>query len=98
MAYGGNYGNRGNYGGNNGGYQRNNYGGNQGGGYQQQAQTSQPVDIPTEIARRFELLKQFEDVAINQFQYTKDEFLMMSPMLGGWVTSILLTEDKQKGR
>lgn len=99
MAYG-NY-NRGNYGGSNGGYQRNNYGGNQQGGYQQggyQQQAPQPqlIDVHQEIVNRIELYQQFKQVAVNELGVTDDEFIMMAPMLGGWVTSILLKQEKGK--
>lgn len=95
MAYG-SY-NRGNYGGNGGGYQRNNYGGNQQGGYHQQAPAqSTPVDVHQEIVNRIELYQQFKQVAVNEMGITDDEFVMMNPMLGGWVTSILLKQEKGK--
>ena len=95
MAYG-NY-NRGNYGGgyNRGGY--NNQGGQ--GGYAQNAPAvpaPQPLDIHSEIKARFDLYNQFKDVALNEVGITQDEFLMMAPMLGGWVTSILLKQEKGK--
>lgn len=95
MAGYGNY-NRSNYGGGNGGYQRNNYGGNQQGGYQQQASQPQPIDIHQEIVNRIELYQQFKQVAVNELGVTDDEFIMMAPMLGGWVTSILLKQEKGK--
>lgn len=91
MAYGQGY-NRGNYS-NGGGYQRNNYGGNSG-GYQQQV--PQPLDVHQEITNRFELYQQFKDVAVNERGITPDEFIMMAPMIGGWVTSILLKQEKGK--
>lgn len=95
MAYG-NY-NRGNYGGgyNRGGY--NNQGGQ--GGYAQNAPAvpaPQPIDIHQEIVTRLDLYLQFKDVALNEKGITPDEFLMMNPMLGGWVTSILLKQEKGK--
>ena len=95
MAYG-NY-NRGNYGGgyNRGGY--NNQGGQ--GGYAQNAPATpapQPIDIHQEIVTRLDLYLQFKDVALNEKGITPDEFLMMNPMLGGWVTSILLKQEKGK--
>lgn len=96
MAYG-NY-NRGNYGGgyNRGGYS--NQGGGQQGGYSnnQQSSAPQPIDIHQEIVTRLDLYAQFKDVALNEKGITPDEFLMMNPMLGGWVTSILLKQDKGK--
>ena len=91
MSYG-NY-NRGGYG-NNGGYQKQSYGGNQGGGYQQQAPA--PVDVHQEIVNRIELYQQFRQVAVNEMGVTDDEFVLMAPMLGGWVTSILLKQEKGK--
>lgn len=95
MGYGQGY-NRGNYG-NSGGYQRNNYGGGQqSGGYQQQAPAPQPLDVHQEITNRFELYQQFKDVAVNERGITPDEFIMMAPMIGGWVTSILLKQEKGK--
>ena len=94
MAYG-NY-NRGNYGGGNGGYQRNNYGSNQQGNFQQQTPQPQPIDVHQEIVNRIELYQQFKQVAVNEMGITDDEFVMMNPMLGGWVTSILLKQEKGK--
>lgn len=96
MAGYGNY-NRGNYGGgyNRGGY--NNQGGQ--GGYAQNAPATpapQPIDIHQEIVTRLDLYLQFKDVALNEKGITPDEFLMMNPMLGGWVTSILLKQEKGK--
>lgn len=88
MAYG-NY-NRGNYG--NGGYQQR----PQGGGYQQNKPAPQPIDVHAEIGRRFDLYNEFKNVAVNEKGITQDEFLMMAPMLGGWITSIILSEDKQR--
>ena len=93
MAYGQGY-NRGNYG-NGGGYQRNNYGGNSG-GYQQQTQPAQPIDVHQEIQSRIDLYQQFKQVAVNEMGITDDEFILMAPMLGGWVTSILLKQEKGK--
>lgn len=96
MAGYGNYGSR-QYGGgyNRGGY--NNQGGGQQGGYNnQQAPAPQPIDIHQEIVTRFDLYLQFKDVALNEKGITPDEFLMMNPMLGGWVTSILLKQEKGK--
>ena len=95
MAYG-NYGSR-QYGGgyNRGGY--NNQGGGQQGGYNnQQAPAPQPVDIHQEIVARLDLYLQFKDVALNEKGITPDEFMLMNPMLGGWVTSILLKQEKGK--
>lgn len=96
MAYG-NY-NRGGYGNNGGGYQRNNYGGGQQGGYQQQAPAPAPapIDVHQEIKNRFDLYQQFKDVAMNEYGITPDDFLIMSPLIGGWVTSVLLKQEKGK--
>jgi len=95
MAYG-NYGSR-QYGGgyNRGGY--NNQGGQ--GGYAQNAPATpapQPIDIHQEIVTRLDLYLQFKDVALNEKGITPDEFMLMNPMLGGWVTSILLKQEKGK--
>lgn len=94
MAYG-NYG-RGNYG---GGYNRGGgYNNSSGGGYQQPAQAPAPapLDVHQEISNRFDLYAQFKDVAVNEKGITPDEFIMMAPMIGGWVTSILLKQEKGK--
>lgn len=95
MAYG-NYGSR-QYG--NGGYNRGGYN-NQGGqgGYQQQAPATpaQPLDVHAEITKRIDLLLQFKDVIVNEKGIPQDEFFMMMPALGGWVTSIILKEEKGK--
>lgn len=94
MAYG-NYG-RGNYG---GGYNRGGgYNNSGGGGYQQPAQAPAPapLDVHQEISNRFDLYAQFKDVAVNEKGITPDEFIMMAPMIGGWVTSILLKQEKGK--
>lgn len=96
MAYG-NYGGR-SYG-NNGGYNRGGY--NQGGGqggYAQQAPAApaQPLDVHAEITKRIDLLLQFKDVIVNEKGIPADEFFMMMPALGGWVTSIILKEEKGK--
>lgn len=95
MVYGNNYGNRGGYG-NGGGYNRGGYnsGGNNYGNQNQQP--SQPLDIHEEINKRIDLLLQFKDVMINEKGITQDEFLMMLPALGGWVTSIILKGEKGK--
>ena len=87
MAYGSSYGNR-NYG---GGYQRQ-------GGYQQTAQAPapQPVDVHEEITKRVDLFMQFKDVIVNEKGVPVDEFFMMVPALGGWVTSIILKGEKGK--
>jgi len=95
MAYG-TYGSR-QYGGgyNRGGY--NNQGGQ--GGYAQNAPATpapQPIDIHQEIVTRLDLYLQFKDVALNEKGITPDEFMLMNPMLGGWVTSILLKQEKGK--
>lgn len=96
MAYG-NYGSR-QYG--NGGYNRGGYnqGGGQQGGYQNQqsAPAPQPIDVHQEIVNRIELYNQFKSVATNELGIPADEFLMMAPMLGGWVTSIILKQEKGK--
>lgn len=94
MAYS-NYG-RGNYG---GGYNRGGgYNNSNGGGYQQPAQAPAPapLDVHQEISNRFDLYAQFKDVAVNEKGITPDEFIMMAPMIGGWVTSILLKQEKGK--
>ena len=96
MAYG-NYGGK-SYG-NNGGYNRGGY--NQGGGqggYAQQAPATpaQPLDVHAEITKRVDLLLQFKDVIVNEKGIPADEFFMMMPALGGWVTSIILKEEKGK--
>ena len=96
MAYGSGY-NRGGYG--NGGYNRGGY--NQGGGqggYTQQTQQApaQPLDVHAEITKRIDLLLQFKDVIVNEKGIPADEFFMMMPALGGWVTSIILKEEKGK--
>ena len=89
MAYG-NYGGR-QYG-NGGGYNR--------GGYQQQAPAQapapQPLDIHEEITKRVDLFMQFKDVIVNEKGVPVDEFFMMVPALGGWVTSIILKGEKGK--
>ena len=88
MAYG-NY-NRGNYG-NSGGYNRGGYN-NSGGGQAQSAPA--PVDVHQEIVNRIQLYQEFRQVAVNELGVTDDEFILMAPMLGGWVTSILLKQEK----
>lgn len=94
MAYG-NY-NRGNYG-NGGGYNRGGYNNSGGGGnYQQPAPPPAQIDVHQEIVNRIELYQQFKQVAVNELGVTDDEFVMMAPMLGGWVTSILLKQEKGK--
>lgn len=97
MAYG-NYGGR-SYG-NNGGYNRGGYnqGGGQGTGYAQNAPATspQPLDVHAEITKRVDLLLQFKDVIVNEKGIPADEFFMMMPALGGWVTSIILKEEKGK--
>lgn len=95
MAYG-NYGNRGGYG---GGYNRGGYNNSGGGGYNNNQQQSPPpaqVDVHQEIVNRIELYQQFKSVAVNELGVTDDEFILMAPMLGGWVTSILLKQEKGK--
>lgn len=95
MAYG-NY-NRGGYGGGNGGYNRGGYSNNGGGnGSYQQQSAPQPLDIHDEISKRIDLLLQFKDVIVNEKGIPQDEFFMMMPALGGWVTSIILKEEKGK--
>ncbi|MBQ2349915.1 MAG: hypothetical protein II393_01410 [Cytophagales bacterium] len=96
MAYG-NYGGR-SYG-NSGGYNRGGY--NQGGGQGGYAQNTpaapaQPLDVHAEITKRVDLLLQFKDVIVNEKGIPADEFFMMMPALGGWVTSIILKEEKGK--
>lgn len=97
MAYG-NYGSR-QYG-NGGGYNRGGYNnqGGQGTGYTQQAPATpaQPLDVHAEITKRVDLLLQFKDVIVNEKGIPADEFFMMMPALGGWVTSIILKEEKGK--
>lgn len=95
MAYG-NYGSR-QYG--NGGYNRGGYNqGGQGTGYAQSAPATpaQPLDVHAEITKRVDLLLQFKDVIVNEKGIPQDEFFMMMPALGGWVTSIILKEEKGK--
>ena len=89
MAYG-NYGNRGGYGNNNGGYQR--QGGYQGGGggYQQQAPAPAPINVDEEINARLDLFLKFATVA-EQKGIKLEE---ISGAVGGWVTSILLKQEK----
>ena len=95
MAGYGNY-NRGNYG-NGGGYNRGGYNNSGGGGnYQQQTSPPAQIDVHQEIVNRIELYQQFKQVAVNELGVTDDEFVMMAPMLGGWVTSILLKQEKGK--
>ena len=88
MAYG-NYGsNRGGYG-NNSGYQR--QGGYQGGGgFQQQAPAPQPINVDDEINARLDLFLKFATVA-EQKGIKLEE---ISGAVGGWVTSILLKQEK----
>lgn len=95
MAYG-NYGNRSYGGGYNRGGGYNNSGGNGGGQGNYQAPAPAPVDVHQEIVNRIELYQQFRSVAVNELGVTDDEFVMMAPMLGGWVTSILLKQEKGK--
>ena len=95
MAGYGNYGNRGGY--NSGGYNRGGYNNSGGGGYNNQQQLPPPqVDVHQEIVNRIELYQQFKSVAVNELGVTDDEFILMAPMLGGWVTSILLKQEKGK--
>lgn len=93
MAGYGNY-NRGNYG---GGYNRGGYN-NSGGNYNNSQSAPPPaqVDVHQEIVNRIELYQQFKSVAVNELGVTDDEFVLMAPMLGGWVTSILLKQEKGK--
>ena len=87
MAYG-NYGNRGGYG-NNGGYQR--QGGYQnGGGYQQQAPAPTPINVDEEVNARLDLFLKFATLA-EQKGIKLEE---ISGAVGGWVTSILLKQEK----
>lgn len=96
MAGYGNYGNRGGYG-NGGGYNRGGYNNSGGGGYNNQQSAPPPqVDVHQEIVNRIELYQQFKSVAVNELGVTDDEFILMAPMLGGWVTSILLKQEKGK--
>ena len=86
MAYG-NYGNRGGY--NNNGYQR--QGGYQnGGGFQQQAPAPQPINVDEEINARLDLFLKFATIA-EQKGIKLEE---ISGAVGGWVTSILLKQEK----
>lgn len=94
MAGYGNYGNRGGY--NSGGYNRGGYNNSGGGGYNNQQQSPPQVDVHQEIVNRIELYQQFKSVAVNELGVTDDEFILMAPMLGGWVTSILLKQEKGK--
>ena len=87
MAYG-NYGNRGGYS-NNSGYQRQGgYPG--GGGFQQQAPTPQPINVDEEINARLDLFLKFATIA-EQKGIKLEE---ISGAVGGWVTSILLKQEK----
>ena len=87
MAYG-NYGNRGGYN-NNGGYQR--QGGYQGGGrFQQQAPAPQPINVDEEVNARLDLFLKFATIA-EQKGIKLEE---ISGAVGGWVTSILLKQEK----
>lgn len=88
MAYG-NYGNRGGYN-NNGGYQR--QGGYQGGGggFQQQAPAPAPINVDEEINARLDLFLKFATIA-EQKGIKLEE---ISGAVGGWVTSILLKQEK----
>ena len=87
MAYG-NYGNRGGYN-NNSGYQR--QGGYQsGGGFQQQAPAPQPINVDEEINARLDLFLKFATIA-EQKGIKLEE---ISGAVGGWVTSILLKQEK----
>lgn len=86
MAYG-NYGNRSGY--NNNGYQR--QGGYQnGGGFQQQAPAPQPINVDEEINARLDLFLKFATIA-EQKGIKLEE---ISGAVGGWVTSILLKQEK----
>lgn len=89
MAYG-NYGNRGGYNSNGGGYQR--QGGYSGGGSFQQQAPAQPINIDEEINKRLDLFLQFASVA-EQKGIKLEE---ISGAVGGWVTSILLKQEKGK--
>lgn len=87
MAYG-NYGNRGGYG-NNSGYQRQGgYPG--GGGFQQQAPAPQPINVDEEVNARLDLFLKFATIA-EQKGIKLEE---ISGAVGGWVTSILLKQEK----
>ena len=89
MAYG-DYGNRGGYGNNNGGYQR--QGGYQGGGggFQQQVSAPQPINVDEEVNARLDLFLKFATIA-EQKGIKLEE---ISGAVGGWVTSILLKQEK----
>ena len=87
MAYG-NYGNRGGYN-NNSGYQR--QGGYQGGGsFQQQAPAPQPINVDEVVNARLDLFLKFATIA-EQKGIKLEE---ISGAVGGWVTSILLKQEK----
>ena len=88
MAYG-NYGNRGGYS-NNGGYQRQGGYSGGGGGYQQQAPAPAPINVDEEINARLDLFLKFATVA-EQKGIKLEE---ISGAVGGWVTSILLKQEK----
>lgn len=88
MAYGNYGGNRGGYN-NNGGYQR--QGGYQGGGgFQQQAPAPQPINVDDEVNARLDLFLKFATIA-EQKGIKLEE---ISSAVGGWVTSILLKQEK----
>ena len=88
MAYGNYGGSRGGYG-NNGGYQR--QGGYQGGGgFQQQAPAPQPINVDEEVNVRLDLFLKFATIA-EQKGIKLEE---ISGAVGGWVTSILLKQEK----
>ena len=86
MAYG-NYGNRGSY--NNSGYQRQG-GYHNGGGFQQQAPAPQPINVDEEVNARLDLFLKFATIA-EQKGIKLEE---ISGAVGGWVTSILLKQEK----
>lgn len=89
MAYGNYGGSRGGYG-NNGGYQRQGGYSGGGGGYQQQAPAPTPINVDEEINARLDLFLKFATVA-EQKGIKLEE---ISGAVGGWVTSILLKQEK----
>ena len=89
MAYGNYGGSRGGYG-NNGGYQRQSGYSGGGGGCQQQAPAPAPIHVDEEINARLDLFLQFATVA-EQKGIKLEE---ISGAVGGWVTSILLKQEK----
>lgn len=90
MAYGNYRDSRGGYGNNNGGYQRQGGYSGGGGGYQQQAPAPAPINVDEEINARLDLFLKFATVA-EQKGIKLEE---ISGAVGGWVTSILLKQEK----